>query len=430
VEKIDRGQYAKCRETASWFRFRVAAGTALFGLLALSACNQAANDAGSASQVVPRSSSPKIADRGGTPPGSGSTSRPPVTAPRTKFRVQELADPKQGGMIALRYAVPQDWRAGGSFDWDYTHLYNPVRSHTRAEAPDGSAWVETFPMELFYWLEPRADGPNPTGPSTGGGIHHRNIHLVEAMQRYIIARYRGNQRNLQLLGIRPVAKLPEALGVPAAAGNGVCMRIRYQSGSDTVDEEFYGFMSSVVTIPYTGPQGTTYEYHRELALVHSVGAKNNRLESMRPVLGLIASSFQQDKIWSQRYQVIFKQMVDAYQQSLAAGYARIEAAGRMSRAISANNDAMIRAMDQQRAQSNAASARRDDRAYKAIDNYDQYIRGTEKVEDAYGQVSEQPNQYNYHWADGFGSFVHTNDPDYDPNRYISGSPYQRTTPAK
>jgi len=189
-------------------------------------------------------------------------------------------------------------------------------------------------------------------------------------------------------------KLGFAFGV-TAAGNGVCLRIRYQSGKDTVDEEFYGFMSEVVSIPYTGPQGTTYEYHRYLSLVHSMGAKNKTLESMRPVLGLVASSFQTDKIWLQHYQAVIKQWNYAYQQNLALGYAQIEAAGQLSHAISANNDAMIQAMDQQRAQANTASARADDRAYKAIDNYDQYIRGTEKVEDAYGQVSEQPNQYNY-----------------------------------
>ena len=360
--------------------------------------------------------------------GMGITNGSPAAA-RTKFRVQEVIDQKQGGLVGLRYAVPQDWKAGGRFNWNYSDLYTPLHVSTRAEAPDGNAWLETYPAELFYWLDPRWDNYNPNAPSIGG-IHHKNIRLVEAMQRYIIARYRGRESNLQLLGVRPVANLPQAVGQPATEGSGVCMRIRYQSGNDTVDEEFYGFMSKVVTIPYTGPQGTTYEYHRYMSLVHSMGAKNGKLESMRPVLGLIASSFQTDKIWLQRYQEVTKELSDAYQRNLAQGYAQIEAAGRLSRAISANNDAMIRAMDQQRAESNAASARSDDRAYKAAENFDQYIRGTEKVEDSYGQVSEQPSQYNYHWADGFGNFAHSNDPDYDPNRYTMGAAYQRMTPAQ
>ena len=350
-------------------------------------------------------------------------------ASRTKFRVQEVVDQQQGGLVGLRFAVPQDWTAGGKFDWNYSSLYTPLRVSTRATAPDGSAWLETYPAELFVWLDSRWDNYNPNAPNMGA-IHHKNVHLVEAMQRYIIARYRGKEQNLQLLGVRPVEKLPQALGQPAAEGNGVCMRIRYQSGGDTVDEEFYGFMSKLVTIPYNGPQGTTYEYHRYLSLVHSVGAKNGKLESMRPVLGLVASSFQTDKVWLQHYQAVVKQLNEAYQRNLAQGYAQIEAAGRLSRAISANNDAMIQAMDQQRAESNLASARSDDRAYKAAENFDQYIRGTEKVEDSYGQVSEQPSQYNYHWADGFGNFAHSNDPDFDPNRTTTGAAYQRMTPTQ
>lgn len=372
---------------------------ALLGLISLTACNKSNNPAAEAAKV--------------------------------KFRVREVVDKTQGGLVGLRFAVPQDWKADGRFEWNYRDTYTPLHVYTRAEAPDGSAWVETYPAELFYWLDPRWDGPNPTAPGNIGGIHHRDIRLVEAMQRYVIARYRAKEKNLQVLGIRPVENLPQSLGQPAAPGHGVCIRVRYESGPDTVDEEFYGFMSDLVTIPYTGPQGTTYEYHRGLSLVHSIGAKKNSLESMRPITGRIATSFQVDKIWMQRYQAVTKQLVAQFQQNLARGYAQIEAAGRLSRQISANNDAMIASMDQQRAQSNAASAAArasDDRAYNAAENFDQYIRGTEKVEDQYGQVSEQPNQYNYHWADGFGSFVHSNDPDFDPNRYSNG--FQRMTPSK
>ncbi len=135
-------------------------------------------------------------------------------------------------------------------------------------------------------------------------------------------------------------------------------------------------------------------------------------------------------IWQQRYQEVIKELNEQFQRNLAQGYAQIAAAGRLSRQLSAQSDAMIRSMDQQRAEANQASSHTDDRAYQAAENFDQYIRGTEKVEDSYGQVSEQPSQYNYHWADGYGNFVHTDDPDYDPNRYSTGAAYQRMTPTQ
>src|ERR1700753_3095608 len=63
---------------------------------------------------------------------------------RMKFRVQEVVDQQQGGLVGLRYGVPQDWKAGGRFNWTYSDLYNPLRVSTRAESPDGSAWLETY----------------------------------------------------------------------------------------------------------------------------------------------------------------------------------------------------------------------------------------------------------------------------------------------
>jgi hypothetical protein len=350
---------------------------------------------------------------------------------KVKFRIQEVADKDQGGLIAVRFAAPQDWKASGLLEWRYNDLYTPVRFSSKAESPDGSAWIETYPAELFFWLDPRWD--NFKGGSVGG-IHYTNVTIQQAMQRYVIQRYRGNVQNLQILGYRPVSNLAKALNQPTISGEGIDFRVRYESGGETVDEEFFGLLTPKVTIPYHGPQGTTYEYHRTLALVHSIGAKRDttggKLESVRPLLGYVARSYEVDEVWEKQRDVVIKQLNDAYNRNLAAGYAQIEAAGRLSRSISANNDAMIRAMDEQRAATNAARASSPaESAEKAAEDFDQYIRGTEKVEDSSGNVSEQSSLYSYHWTDGFGNYVHSNDSSFDPNNH-SNVPYERLTPVK
>jgi hypothetical protein len=354
------------------------------------------------------------------------------TPAKTKFRVLEVADKDQGGLIAVRFAAPQDWKANGLLEWHYNDLYTPVRFSSRAESPDGSAWIETYPAELFFWLDPRWD--NMKGGGSVGGIHQTNVTIQQAMQRYVIQRYRGKQKNLKILGYRPVSNLAKALNQPSIAGEGIDFRVRYESGGETVDEEFFGLLTPKVTIPYHGPQGTTYEYHRMLALVHSLGAKRDakgdRLESVRPLLGYMARSYEVDKVWEKQRDVVIKQLVDAYNRNLAAGYAQIEAAGRLSRSISANNDAMIRAMDEQRAAANTAhTSSPSESAYKGAEDFDQYIRGTEKVEDSSGNVSEQSSLYSYHWTDGFGNYVHSNDSSFDPNNH-SNVPYEKLKPVK
>jgi hypothetical protein len=376
----------------------------LMVLLTLAACSKETADAGGTAKIDP-------------------------ALKKIKFRVQEVADKQQGGLIAVRFAAPQDWKASGLLEWHYNDLYTPVRFSSKAESPDGSAWIETYPAELFYWLDPRWDNFKGGGGSVGG-IHQTNVTIQQAMQRYVIQRYRGKEKNLQILGYRPVSNLAKALNQPSLTGEGIDFRVRYESGGQPVDEEFFALMTPKLTIPYHGPQGTTYEYHRALALVHSIGAKGGKLESVRPLLGYMARSYDVDKIWAKQRDAVIKQLLDAYDRNLAAGYAQIEAAGRLSRSISANNDAMIQAMDEQRAAANATrTSSPSESAYQGAEDFDQYIRGTEKVEDSSGNVSEQSSLYSYHWTDGYGNYVHSNDSSFDPNNH-SNVPYEKLKPVK
>jgi len=45
-----------------------------------------------------------------------------------------------------------------------------------------------------------------------------------------------------------------------------------------------------------------------------------------------------------------------------------------------------------------------------------YVRGTEHMQDQNGNVSDLYTDYNYHWADGFGKFVHTGRPESRPEQ--------------
>ena len=116
-----------------------------------------------------------------------------------------------------------------------------------------------------------------------------------------------------------------------------------------MDEEFFGADDAETDDPVPRPSGDHLRIPSQLALVHSIGAKGDakggKLESVRPFLSYIARSYVVDKVWEKQRDAVIKQLLDAYNRNLAAGYAQIEAAGRLSRSISANNDAMIKAMD-------------------------------------------------------------------------------------
>jgi len=359
------------------------------------------------------------APRADTQPGS-----PPAASrfSQIAFHPYPVVDRTQGGLVVGTFAVPAGWNATSNVQWVYPNMSWPVQWTAKIAAPDGSAWVEAFPPELFYWLEP-PDRSTPVGSKSLGMIHKPGIGVVEAMRNWVLARYRGRAQNLHLVGIRPIPNLPAALGKPAIPGDSLAARVRYVENGHQVDEEFFALLTSQQRIPYDGPQGRSYEDHRVLGYVHSMGARDGQLDGLHPLLGFIVASFRPDPIWEQRRQQVQNELNAQYNRNLAAGYASIAAAGRLSRAISANNDAMIGMIESQRQAGNRSLEH-------TSDAFSQYIRGTERVKDPYYGTSEQDYTYKYHWTDGSGSYRHSNDAGFNPNIGSTGATWQMMEPVK
>jgi len=371
-------------------------------------------------------------DDGGTtasksgPPAKAPAGRPSASAARMQFRTHAIIDQQQGGLVLATITVPQNWTVNSRVEWRYGDVSHPVRAAARAEAPDGSAWVEYFPVELFYWLEP-VRSPVPVGGRTLGMIHVPNIRLPDAMQRFVITPYRGRMQGLQVVGTRPVKGLPEAFHLPPTPGEGMAVRLRYTANGRPVDEDVFGMLSSGNRVPYTGPQGTWYESHRPLILVHAVGATDGKLQSMYPLLGFVATSLQVDPGWEAHRQKVMQQLSVQFNQYIARGYAQIQAAAQLSKTISANNDAMLASMQAQRqAQAQRDAARRaaanSSSGRSSSDDFSLYIRGTERMKDPYWGESEQSYNQRYHWTDGQGNYKSSNDSTYNPNIGAGGGP--------
>src|SRR6185295_8778171 len=100
----------------------------------------------------------------------------PAAPAQMQFRVHPIVDQQQGGLVLGTITVPQSWKVTSRVEWKYADVSHPVRAMARAEAPDGSAWVEYFPVEIFYWLEP-VPAPVPVGQRGLGMIHAPNVRL-------------------------------------------------------------------------------------------------------------------------------------------------------------------------------------------------------------------------------------------------------------
>jgi len=291
----------------------------------------------------------------------------------------------------------------------------------RAESQTGDAWVEGFPTEMFFWLEPEYQ-PMGNGARHLGMIKQTPLSAEEALLHYAVLPARGNYPNFRVVSSRQVPNLAETLGDKPVSGQSVAILISYQQNAQSIQEEFYGMLSDIQSVPYHGPQGTTVEHHMWLQYVHSMGTADNKLDSMKSLLGGIASSFSVNPSWQKAVAQVSQYLAREFNAQLARDYAGIKAAGQLSRQISAQNDAWLANFEQQRIASDRqmdqfmADMQSQGDAYdKANENFSQYMRGTEKMQDPYWEESDQPYDYQYHWTDGSGNYRHSNDLGDDPN---------------
>ena len=350
------------------------------------------------------------------------------------FTTYEVPDPNFGGMRVATIAIPAGWRTSSQVQWDFTSANYPVRVHVRVQSPDGKMWIDLLPIDAVYWMDFVAR-PIPFGQRSYGAVYAPNASIEQAMQHLIVLPARGQMPGFQITAKRPVdvARLGQAFNYQNLRGEAMSMRVRYTLNGVPAEEDFFTFYSAVQTIPYTGPQGTTHEFHRMLLLSHAVGATDGLLASVYPLLGTVAASIRFDENYQRHIQAVQRFIIAQYDAYLQRGYDSIYAAGQLSRSISANNDALLSSMQQQRAAQTRADAARRAAAGGGTspnDAFSQYIRGTTRMNDPYWGTSERDSNYRYHWTDGQGNYRASNDAGFNPNVGAGSGPnWQRMEPA-
>lgn len=361
----------------------------------------------------------------------------PLHAASLRFVTHTVTDPQFGNMRVGTLSAPEGWRVNSQVKWDYGSANYPVRTRVRAESPDGRMWIELLPFDVVYWFQPVYQ-PVPVGQRSFGAVYAPNATIDQAMEHLIVKPARGQMPGFAIVGRRPVdtARLAKAFNQPAVPGEAMAMRVTYQVGGRPAEEEFFGYYTATHTIPYSGPQGQSAEYHRLLVLPHAVGATDGLLPSVYPLLATMVSSIRIDEDFLRHKQAVSQHIMAQFNANLQRGYDRIAAAGQLSRTISANNDALLSSMQQQRAAQQRADAQRRSAgaaagSYDANDQFSQYLRGTTRMSDPYWGTSDRDSQYSQHWTDGQGNYRASNDPSFNPNvGGTSGATWQRMQPAR
>ena len=330
----------------------------------------------------------------------------------------DITDPNFGNMRVASISIPAGWRAQSQVRWDFSSANYPVRVSTHVESPDGKMWIDLLPIDAVYWMDRMYQGI-PVGQRSFGAVYAPNASIDAAMQKLVVEAARGKMPNFQITARHSIdaARMASAFHLPQLRGEAMTMRVRYQRNGALAEEDFFSFYTAVQTLSSTGPQGTGHEFHRMLALSHSVGAVDGLLPSAYPLLATVASSIRPDEAYQQHIAAVRQKLAQQSDANSRRNYAGIAAAGARSRAISANNDAMIASMDRQRAVQNRADASQRAAAGRADpnDSFSQMIRGTTRMADPYWGSSERDSNYSYHWTDSQGNYRASNDAGFNPN---------------
>lgn len=344
------------------------------------------------------------------------------------FTVRQMIDRQQGNLPVCVFAAPEKWKDQSQVIWNYGDTSSPVKLGAAVENPANEEAFCAYPAAEFFCLRPDAGFYRP-GQNLGGLIYaHQQMPAAQTLLLFV-QQARGRMPKFQLIGMKDLPDLPKALNLqgPSYKG-GVGIKVKYELKDKPVEEEFYGVYYSV-EIPYDGPQGRTWQINWGLNALHSFRAPDGTLDRRKPVFAAISKSFRPNPAWQQRSAAINAYLQEQFNRQLQAGYNQIAAAAALSRQISANNDAMIAAIDQRLAAARTAAPAADSAGRSANDKFSDYLRGVETLDDPVYGTSQHSFNQQFHWTDGYGSYRHSNDATYNPNQHENGD-WQLMTPAR
>jgi hypothetical protein len=332
------------------------------------------------------------------------------------FTLHQVLDPDHQNVVGYVFEHPASWQARSAITWNMANMSVPVETCAFTWDPLSATRVNFLPAPTFFWLEPNY-GFHNLGQKVMGQICMPPKPAGETIAQWIAQPLRGQNPGLRVVRTAP-AQIAQRIGLILPAGTPfeeVCVTVEYQENGVLMEEEFYGIRFQNQVADY-GPQGVIMQINWGIVRPFSFRAVKGQLEAQRPLLWRIAESVKVNPQWEKLLADIIQQLAFQFNQYLQAGYSQIQAAGQLSRAISANNDAMLANFAQQRQAAQVSyAAHHGGPGRTPNDNFSDMIRGVETMDDPYWGTSQQDANYRYHWTDGFGSYQHSDDPFFNPS---------------
>ena len=378
------------------------------GLLMLAACGQTEN--------------PSTSEAGSlAEPSSAETSG--ATDP--EMQIYYVMD-EQAQMPVFAIRGPVDWTLESRVQWNLNNNVVPVTLGAALTDPQETKRLQFFSKLTCYWLTGDAALNNP-GQMNMGMLNVAPMEPKAALAEAVTKIYQADVPGLQITGVREVPGLPAALGQAGPNATGVGLRAVFPWEGKRMEEEIYA-VYVIDSATLRGEAGVTTQTTWGLTDVHGFITQEGQMDANRSMFTYMVLSATPNPAWVELHVNVRQQLDAQFRQNLIDNRRAREAIMAQSRALAAENEA-FRANIMQRHR-----AAMDDTAHKSFiagihgggsssgggmsshDKYVDSIHDRETFNDSSTVTGTSQHGYaDHHWSDGWGNYIHTDNPNVDPN---------------
>lgn len=326
-----------------------------------------------------------------------------------KFKAFSYVDKQGIGLEAFTLLMPEGWKFEGGIRWVLDNPGMPAIAAFKVRNPSGREEFEAFPTQAFFWTNNQMLlSTFPVGAKYFGSEVRPPVAPLDALKGIVVPRFRGDAANLRIMQEKELPELARALGAGMQSAPGVTssanagkIRIEYQKGGVTMEEEIYGVVEEVhFSMP--SMYGTVVNTNWMVEYLFSFKAEKGGLDKKAKLFQTMAYSFRLNPQWFNKYNQLVEYLVQMQ-------IKRINSIGEISRIISRTSNEISDMMRQSYEYRQSVNE-------KIADNFSQYVRGVDKYHDPVdNKAVELPSGYNNAWTNGLGEYIVSDSPNYNPN---------------
>tara|TARA_R110002096_G_scaffold4493_17_gene20929 strand:+ start:1083 stop:2150 length:1068 start_codon:yes stop_codon:yes gene_type:complete len=347
---------------------------------------------------------------------------------------------EQAQMPVFAIRGPVGWNLESQVQWNFNNNVVPCIAGAALTDPQETKRLQFFPELTCYWLTGDA-ALNRPGQMNMGMLNVAPMEPKTALVEAVTKIYQPNVPGFRITGVRIVPGLPAILGQAGPNVTGIGLRAEFPWEGKQMEEEIYA-LHAIGSATMRGEAGVTTQTTWGLTSVHAFITEAGKMDQSRSMFTYMVRSGTANPAWVQLHQNVKQQLDQQFRQNLIDNRRAREAIMAQSRALAARNEAFrANIMERHRAAMDTTAHKSfiagihgggssSSGGMSSHEKYIDAIHDRETFHDSSTVTGTSQHGYaDHHWSDGWGNYIHTDNPNVDPN-IGSSVQWQQLTPVQ